>query len=117
MLDKKKHHFLQLAIIFGSITIITLLSAWGYRSSVETGMSMMGQSMGNMMRTMHARNITVSDLLRQEEQMEMATGMEGHHNNQDMHLKISHYITTAMIVILLPFIIAGSVFLGVVWLK
>ena len=117
MLDKKKHHFLQLAVIFGAVTIITLLSVWGYKSNVETGMSIMGKSMGNMMQTMHASNITVGDLYQQEEQMETATGMEGHHNNQDEFLKISHFVTTASIVILLPFIIAGAVFLGIIWLK
>ena len=117
MLDKKKHHFLQLAVVFGAVTIISLLSVWGYRSETETGMSMMGQSMGSMMQTMHASNITVGNLLIQEEQMETATGMEGHHNNQDEFLKISHFVTTATVVILLPFILAGSVFLGIIWLK
>lgn len=117
MLDKKKHHFLQLVIIFGAVTIISLLSAWGYRSKVETSMKMMGQSMGNMMSTMHAKDITVSDLFKQEEKVEAATGMEGHHNSQDDFLKNSYNITTALIIILLPFIVAGSVFLGVVWLK
>ena len=117
MLDKKKHHFLQLAVIFGSVTVISLLSAWGYRSEAEASMSMMGQSMGKMMSSMHAPNITVRDLLVQEEKTEAATGMESHHNSQDEYLKNSYYITTASIIILLPFIIAGSVFLCVVWLK
>lgn len=117
MPNKKKHHFLQLVIIFGAVTIISLVFAWGYRSNVEPSMSMMGRSMGKMMSTMHARNITVGDLFAQEEKMEMATGMEGHHNSQDEFLKNSYIITTASIVILLPLIIAGSVFLCIVWLK
>lgn len=117
MLDKKKHHFNQLVVIFGAVAIISLLSVWGYRSDAEVSMSMMGQSMGNMMSTMHAKNITLNDLFIQEEKVEAAVGMESHHNEQDAFLRNSYNTTTAMIVILLPFIVAGSVFLGIVWLK
>ncbi|MDF2522963.1 MAG: hypothetical protein K0R31_604 [Clostridiales bacterium] len=117
MLDKKKHHFLQLIVIFGSITILSLLTAWGFNSGVEAGMSMMGQSMGKMMSTMHASNITVSDLLKQVEQAETSTGMESHHNSENEQLKLEYFITTAVIVTLLPFIVAGAVFLGIIWLK
>lgn len=139
MLDKKKHHFLQLSVIFGAVVIISLLSSWGYRNNVEASMKMMGQSMGKMMQGMHLQNITVSDLVRQQEMMESASasaagnGMESHHSgsgsgnagtesHQSHHgsnsgMETTHFITTATIVILLPFIIAGAVFLMVVWLK
>jgi len=116
MLDKKKHHFFQLVIIFASITIISLLSAWGYRSNSETSMGMMGQSMGKMMSSMHAGNASLSDLFVQQESMEMASGMESHHQ-ADKKMKTTHLFTTAIIVILLPFIIAGVVFLTVMWIK
>jgi len=118
MLDKKKHHFFQLVIIFASITIISLLSAWGYRSNSETSMGMMGQSMGKMMSSMHAGNASLSDLFVQQEKMEMASGMESQsHHQADKKMKTTYLFTTAIIVILLPFIIAGVVFLTVMWIK
>lgn len=120
MLDKKKHHFLQLAFIFGAITIISLMASWGYRNASDASKEMMGQSMGKMMQGMHLQNITIGDLIRQQESAEAAsnTGMESHHaGSGNTGLETGHFMTTAVIVILLPFIIAGAVFLAIVWLK
>lgn len=78
---------------------------------------MMGQSMGNMMASMHLKNINIRDLFYQKESMNMMQGMQPHHNNQSGFLIISHYLTTGTIIILLPFIIAGSVFLAILWIK
>ncbi|MCX7921778.1 MAG: hypothetical protein N3B21_07180 [Clostridia bacterium] len=117
MLDKKKHHFLQLVVIFGAITLLTLLFAWGSREGTTSSMGMMGQSMGSMMQSMHAKNVTISDLIKQQEQTEMSSGMSSHHESGSMSIKISHYLTTGIIIVLLPFIIAGAVFLGIVWWK
>lgn len=120
MLDKKKHHYLQLVIVFTAVTIISLMSAWGHRSNTETSMDMMGQmmgqSMGKMMSSMHASNISLSSLFQQQEKMEMASGMESHHQAGNK-IKTTHFITTAVIVILLPFVLAGAVFLTVMWIK
>lgn len=117
MLDRKKHHFLQLTVIFGAIVIIALASAWRYKTDVETSMGMMGQSMGKMMQSMYLKNLSLSELVRQQEQNESSSGMESHHENTGTALSNTHFITTATIVVLLPFIIAGSAFLLVVWLK
>jgi hypothetical protein len=120
MLSKKKHHFLQLAVVFSSITVLALLSAWGFQTYEEKSSGMMGQSMGNMMSSMHAGNANLSDLLVQQESVESMnnsqSGMESHHEVSSA-MKTAHYFTTAIIVILLPFILAGTVFLAVVWLK
>ncbi len=121
MLSKKQHHFLQLVIVFSAITVLALLSAWGYRTYEEKSAGMMGQSMGNMMSSMHAGNAKLSDLLVQQESMESMNNtqdnsMESHHQTGG-GMKTTHYFTTAVIVILLPFILAGTVFLAVVWLK
>ncbi|MCX7922257.1 MAG: hypothetical protein N3B21_09645 [Clostridia bacterium] len=116
MRDKKKHHFLQLAVIFGVITLLTLLYAWGSREGTMSNTGMMGASMGSMMQSMHAKNITISDLIKQQEQTEMASGgMLSHHEGGSAGIKLSHYLTTGIIIVLLPFIIAGAIFLGVVW--
>lgn len=121
MLSKKKHHFLQLVIVFSAVTVLALLSAWGYRAYEEKSSGMMGQSMGNMMSSMHAGNVKLSDILVQQESVEsmnntQSSSMESHHQAGSA-MKTTHYFTTAIIVILLPFIIAGAVFLAVIWLK
>lgn len=121
MLSKKKHHFLQLVVVFSFITVMSLLSVWGYRAYEEKNAGMMGLSMGNMMSSMHAENAKLSDLLVQQESIESInnnqdSGMESHHQAGG-GMKTTHYFTTAIIVILLPFILAGSVFLAVMWLK
>lgn len=117
MIDKKKLHFIQLATIFAGITVISLLYNWGFKSNAQDKMmSMMGKSMGSMMSSMHLENITLSELFKQEEQMEAMTGMSSHHETGNA-IKFTHYITTGTIVILIPFIIAGAAFLAVIWLK
>ncbi|MCX7746548.1 MAG: hypothetical protein N2645_06625 [Clostridia bacterium] len=135
MPGKKKLHFWQLAIIFGAITILGLAAAYGYGARDQAGM--MSQSMGNMMGSMHLKNITLGDLLRREEQMEMMQGQNqnpnqaagqaaqqrgtashsGHHGGSGSFLKTAHYLTTGTIIILLPFIVAGTIFLAIIWLK
>lgn len=118
MLNKKKLHFWQLVLTFGAITVLALAASYGYNRTQQT--NMMGLSMGNMMSSMHLKNITVNDLIRQQEQVEAATGqdsMASHHNNGNGFLKTIHILTTASIIILLPFIVAGTVFLAIIWIK
>ena len=117
MLDKKKHHFSQLSVIFGAIVVLVLLSNWGYYSGVETGMSMMGDSMGSMMRTMHGEEITIYDLISQQNRIEATTVQENHHESIDKFLAISFDVSTALMMVLLPFIVAGTVFLSIMWFK
>ena len=118
MIDKKKLHFFQLAIIFGLVTLFTLLNQWGYSPPTNTGGEMMG-SMGNMMISMHSRGATLADLLTQQEAsetvVESSGGHQSHHSGS--HLSGIHYITTTTIIVLLPLIIAGAVFLAIAWLK
>jgi len=121
MLDKKKIHFWQLVLIFGAITILALAVSYGYGYRKQA--SMMTQSMGNMMGSMHLRNITIGDLVKQQEQMEMVQGQNqsqnhsSHHGESNSFLKTAHYLTTATIIILLPFIVAGTVFLAIIWIR
>ncbi|MGE5404908.1 MAG: hypothetical protein ACM3PP_08205 [Candidatus Saccharibacteria bacterium] len=114
MPDKRKH-FLQLSIVFGAITILALLNAWGFTAGKEPGMAMMGQSMGQMMRSHHAENITFWDLFGSGEAMQMGMDMSSHHSGGS-HMQSIHRLTTIVIVILLPFVVAGAVFLGVTWI-
>lgn len=120
MLSEKKHHFLQLVVVFSAVTVLALLSAWGYRDYEEKSSGMMWQSMGNMMSSVHARNAKLSDLLVQQESAESMnnsqSSMVSHHQASGA-MKTTHYFTTAIIVILLPLILACTVFLAVVWLK
>ncbi|MCX8131823.1 MAG: hypothetical protein N3I35_17220 [Clostridia bacterium] len=118
MPDRKKLYFWRLALIFGAITVLALAVSFGFNREREAGM--MDTSMGNMMSSMHLKNITVSDLIKQQEKMESVTGqdsMAGHHSGVSSFLNSAHYLTTATIIILLPFIVAGTIFLAIIWLK
>lgn len=119
MLDKKKRNFLILVFIFASITMIKLTYDWQFNSNSSE--SMMTDSMGNMMSSMHLQNITMEDLIRQQEQMDntMTVNDEhsNHHSGGNGFMTAIHKLTTGTIVILLPFIIAGTIFLTIVWFK
>lgn len=119
-MQKNKLPFWQLSTIFIMITLLTLGISYGYGIEQNTGMmsQMMGSSMGNMMGSMHAQNITIPDLIRQQEMMEAATGQNQDHasHHEDAGpLKTTHYLTTATIAVLLPLILAGTVFLAIIW--
>lgn len=118
-MNKKKLPFIQLAVLFGFITFMVLIYSWKSAPRGTPNSSMMEQSMGDMMK-MHLENVTVADLVKQKEQAEVSQGVDSqasHHEAQYGFLKVMHYLTTATIVILLPFIIAGTVFLAIVWLR
>ncbi len=118
-MNKKKLPFIQLAAIFGLITLIALFYSWGSSPNTMSSPSMMEQSMGSMMK-MHLENVTVAELVKQKQPVQAAQvgdDAASHHNEQYSFLKIMHFLTTATIVILLPFIIAGAVFLGIIWLR
>jgi len=118
MPDKKKLHFWRLSLIFGTITILALMVAYGYAGPRKE--DHMGTSMGSMMKESHLRNASISDLIVQQEQMEKVTGndsMASHHAGSGSFLGITHTLTTGTVVILLPFIIAGTVFLAIVWFR
>jgi hypothetical protein len=93
------------------------MNEWSKPQPMEAAAGMMNDSMGNMMSSMHLGNVNISDLLYQEERQEAATGMSSHHSEEDSELKRIHYFTTLSIIILLPFIVAGTAFLSIVWLK
>lgn len=119
MIDKKKIHFVRLSLIFGVIVLLTLTHEWSKAQSWQTGSSMMSETMGMMMTSMHLKNVNINDLIQQSESQENAnsTSMSSHHNAQDSELGRMHYFTTLSIVMLLPFLVAGTIFLSIVWLK
>lgn len=117
MISKKKLHFLQLTFVFTAITIGTVLLNWSSNTNIKNSMSMMGQSMGNMMSSMHLKNAKLSDLVTSKEQTNTSKSKNMSNETKEGYLKEIHYITTTIIVVLLPFIIGGTVFLAIVWFK
>lgn len=117
-MPKNKLPFWQLSLIFGVITLLATGISYGYRIETNMMSQMMGSTMGNMMGSMHAENITIPDLIRQEQMMETATVQsqdhESHHQDSGS-LKTTHYLTTITIVVLLPLILASTVFLTIIW--
>ena len=119
MRDKKKIHFWQLTFIFGLITFLAL--TYAYENDRGNQSQMMSGTMGEMM-GMHLNNVTVSDLIAQQEQIDtmaqsQAQDMSSHHSGTNSFVSAIHLLAIATIVILLPFIIAGTVFLAIIWLK
>lgn len=116
---KKKMPFIKLAVLFSLITVLVLYYKWGSTTNDEADKSMMDLNMGDMMGEMHLNEITVSDLFVQEKEMVTVssgdTYMESHHQDKSGFIVIAHKITTLIIVILLPFILAGSIFLAIIW--
>lgn len=118
MFDKKKLNFWRLAFIFTGFIVIILMILWS--SPREPNAQMMNVSMGNMMKQMHASNMNIYELLskaNQENQMGDMTEMIKHHQNQAKIIYNLNFITTAIIFLLLPLIIGGSIVLAIVWKK
>jgi len=105
------------------VIVITLLTNWGYISLTEKSESMMTNSMGNMMSSMHLKNIKLSTLFVTENQNKsgmssnISTSTSTSHDTNVSYKKRIHYITTIIIIVLLPLIIAGTVFLSIIWIK
>lgn len=115
MFDKKKLHFWRLAFIFTGITIVILFMLW---SSPQQGKAaMMGGTMGSMMKSMHVSNIRIYDLLSKPDHTELMNQMNQQHRGQAPIIYKLSFITTALIFILLPFIIGGTIILALVWFK
>jgi len=118
LIDKRKLHFLELTFLFGIVTLMTLLYEWGYSRPGEKGSEMMSGSMGSMMLSMHGRGATLADIIQQEEVSDTNADNDAHESHHSSsYLSSIHYITTMTIIVLLPLIIAGSIFLAIVWIK
>lgn len=117
MLNKKKLHFYQLCFISIGVVVITLLINWGYFPFEGKSESMMTKSMGGMMSSMHLKNIKLSELFISETQNKGSISSNNTTETTISYKKGIHYITTIIIIVLLPFIIAGTVFLTIIWIK
>jgi len=117
--DKKKLNFWRLAFVFGGLTIIILLLLWS--SPGQPKAQMMTSSMGNTMKQMHVSNITIYDLLKKDEMQDQTQSQtsetSSHHQNQASIMFKLNFLTTALIFLLLPLIIGGSIILAIVWIK
>lgn len=114
-MNPTKVPFWQLSFIFLLIIVLALILVWqDYKAEASDMMTqMMGQSMGDMMRMMHASNITLSDLLVWNQGMNQSMTMEMH--NQGGYLKWVYDFTTNTIFIITPFILSMTVVLLIVW--
>lgn len=116
---KKKMPFIRLSIAFLLIITAAIFYSWGYNdvNKSDAGM-MMDQSMGEMMGENHLKDITIRDLIRQEENNDTEQSSDNqaeHHDTGVNLLTMLHRITTITIVALIPFIIAGTIFLMIIW--
>lgn len=119
MFDKKKLNFWRLTFIFLGLVITTLFFLWN--SPQEPKAQMMTDSMGNMMKQMHISNLTIYDLLTngegQSQTQNQSNNASNHHQGQEDGITKLNFLTTAIIFILLPFIIGGAIILAIVWVR
>lgn len=108
-------HFWQLSFLFLLVAVFTLLTVWESHQTENSDMmtKMMGQSMGDMMKMMHASNITLSDLLVWKQ--DMAKSMSMNMQNEGGYLRWVHDFTTRVIFFLTPFILSITMLLLIVW--
>lgn len=116
----KKLNFWRLAIIFAGITAITLMLLWSFPQEPQA--QMMDTSMGNMMKGMQDKNLTIYDLFdapeAQSEQSQAGHGGDtlSHHQNQSVMVSLN-FLSTAIIFLLLPLIIGGAIMLAIAWIR
>lgn len=114
-MNRVKLPFWQLSFIFLLVVVLALMAMWQNHQAETSDMmtQMMGQSMGDMMRMMHASNITLSDLLVWKQ--EMAQTMTKNMHDQGGYLRWVHDFTTNIIFFLTPFILSIAMLLLIVW--
>ncbi|HEY9059554.1 MAG TPA: hypothetical protein VIO64_03475 [Pseudobacteroides sp.] len=119
MFDKKRINFWRLCFVFSGLTIITLVLLWSSPKLPKA--QMMDGSMRNMMKQMHLKDTTIYDLFSSEngqsQTKENMREMHSHHQGQSPVIYKLNYLSTAIIFILLPFIIGGAIILSIVWIK
>lgn len=104
-------NFWLLSIFFGMLTIIGLTFMWSQPNAMPHGSSMMGSTMGSMLKN-QLMPLTINDLFQPGEYMK--SDMSAHHQGDSLIAK-THFATTVIIVLLLPFIIGGLAFLIMLW--
>lgn len=108
-----KIHFWQLTFFFLLLSVLALISGWSNVQTVDPGMmgQMMGMSMGEMMRMMHASNITLLDVLQWKTEAMPGMNMA----EQDWYLIWVNSFTSNVVFLIAPLILAGTVFLLIAW--
>lgn len=112
-MNRNKLPFWQLSFMFLMLASLTLLYLWHNYQAEESGMmtQMMGQNMGDMMRMMHASNISLSDLLIWNQDM----GQSGNMHDQGGYLRWVYDFSTTVIFLVTPLIVAMTMLLLIVW--
>ena len=115
MFEKKKLNFWRLAYFFIGLSAIVLFLLWS--KPYEAPAQMMGSSMGNMMKDMHVTSSTIYDLFTKSENSSQMNEMHKHHQEQSPIVYKMNFLSTAIIFLLLPFIIGGAIILTIVWMR
>lgn len=113
-MNPAKVHFWQLTFFFLLLIMLVLGSAWSGASQSNADMmtQMMGGSMGDMMKMMHASNITLVQLFSWKAETSIsAPAMK----EQNQYLQRVHTFSTNMVFLLTPVILCGAILLLIVW--
>lgn len=117
MFKKQKMPFWQLTAVFAVITVLVVALSWGNRTE---NAAQMDASMADMMSNESLSMASIPDLFTYKG-MAAGTGNrnsqhEGHHDQQGKLYTI-HIVTTSLLLLTMPMIFAGAVFLAIVWPK
>lgn len=115
MWNTKKRNFWRLAFLFTSFAVLVLVMLWSSPRSTQA--PMMDQNMGSMMKQMHVARTTIYELLQRGDHATQMDEMHSHHQSQAKVIFQLNYLSTALIFLLLPLIIGGSIILAIVWIK
>ncbi|WP_025688800.1 hypothetical protein [Paenibacillus zanthoxyli] len=116
MFNKQKRPFWQLSSVFAVIIVLVLALSWSNRAE---NAAQMDASMAVMMSNEILDSATIPDLftIGTIESPEALSGNGEHagHHDQSGTLYAIHLITTGLLLFTLPVILAGALFLAIVW--
>ncbi|AKG36280.1 hypothetical protein [Paenibacillus durus] len=116
MFNKQKRPFWQLSFVFAVIIMLVLALSWSNRTESA---AQMDASMADMMSNETLGSATIPDLFTvgTMESPEALSGNGEHagHHDQSGRLYAIHLIATGLLLFTLPVILAGTLFLAIVW--
>lgn len=116
MFNKKKLNFWRLSLGFAGLVLISLMFLWSGPQAPKA--QMMTDSMGKIMLNMHGKDITIYDFFVDTAPEEHQSGeADNHHEDASSAKRTVNFLTTAIVFLLLPLILGGSIVLAIAWLR
>lgn len=111
---KGKNGFWLLLILFSLITMMVVMNGENYGVEIMTEMD---GTMGSLMQKQHPTNLNISSIIKgavgsASHHLQTVTG----HHQVDFFLRSIDFSGTALILLLLPLMVGGSVLMIILWI-